>query len=78
MARYREVAHPLVARFDGRVCARPDAIEAFEGLAPALAIAIEFPDADRARAWYQSPEYSAARLLREGASAVQVLLIDEG
>jgi len=61
----------------GCVRARPDAIHALEGSAPALAICIEFPDVDTARRWYDSPEYGAARLLREGASDAQLLLIDE-
>lgn len=77
LARYRAQAHDLVEHFGGRVRARPDAIHALEGSAPALAICIEFPDVDTARRWYGSPEYGAARLLREGASEAQLLLIDE-
>jgi uncharacterized protein (DUF1330 family) len=37
---------------------------------------LEFPDADAARRWYDSPEYRAARDVRTGAATGSFILVD--
>jgi uncharacterized protein (DUF1330 family) len=39
-------------------------------------LVIEFADMDAARRWYASPEYQAAKALRQGGSNVRLLLVD--
>ncbi|MEU8705128.1 DUF1330 domain-containing protein [Streptomyces sp. NPDC048565] len=37
---------------------------------------IEFPDMDRIREWYDSPEYRRAREIREGKARVGMLFVE--
>lgn len=39
-------------------------------------VVIEFPDMDRIREWYDSPEYQRAREIREGKVHVGMLFVD--
>ena len=38
-------------------------------------VVLEFPDAAAARRWYDSPEYAAARTIRQEASSGRFLLV---
>ncbi|NIH79018.1 DUF1330 domain-containing protein [Amycolatopsis viridis] len=55
----------------------PSTPEPVEGTwaAPRLVI-LEFPDMDRIREWYDSPEYRRARKIREGAARVSMLFVE--
>jgi uncharacterized protein (DUF1330 family) len=37
---------------------------------------MEFPDADSARAWYESPAYQPLKAIRHGAARNNAVLID--
>jgi uncharacterized protein (DUF1330 family) len=52
------------------------AIEALEGQAPDGIVMLEFPTAEDARAWYDSPEYQAAAVLRKRGANYRALLIE--
>ena len=52
------------------------AIEAFEGDAPDGVVLLEFPTAEEARAWYDSPEYQAAIPHRQKGAHYRALLIE--
>ncbi|EXU65050.1 hypothetical protein Z951_27610 [Streptomyces sp. PRh5] len=39
-------------------------------------VVIEFPDLERIRKWYDSPEYRQAREIREGKVRVQMLFVE--
>ena len=41
--------------------------------APARVVVIEFPSYDAAQAFYNGPEYTAARKLRAGAATMQIV-----
>ena len=43
---------------------------------PRTCVLVEFPTAEQARAFWNSPEYQAAIKLREGAANMQILLLD--
>jgi len=44
--------------------------------APRRVVILEFPNAEQARAWWESPEYAAAKALRQSCADTQMLLID--
>ena len=74
---YRALAGPAVPQYGGRYIARGGATEVLEGqLDPQRAVIIEFPDADSARRWYSSPEYTRAREARAGAATGSFLLVE--
>ena len=76
-ARYGAVSPATVARYGGRYLARGGATTVLEGgWDPERLVVIEFPSAERAREWYASAEYQAARKLREGAGEWRMVLIE--
>jgi uncharacterized protein (DUF1330 family) len=38
---------------------------------------IEFANVDIALSWYNSPEYAAAKAMREGASNLRLVVVDD-
>ena len=50
--------------------------EAFEGPTPDGLLILEFPSADDARAWYDSPEYQAAVAQRKLGADYRAILIE--
>ncbi len=62
----------------GRYLARAGEIEKLEGdiSIPSAAVVLEFPDADAARAWYNSDEYAPMLKLRQSGSTGDLLLFD--
>ena len=52
------------------------ALETFEGDAPDGVVLLEFPTADDARGWYNSPEYQAAMQHRLKGATYRVTLVE--
>ena len=74
---YRRIAPPSIAVYGGRYVVRGGASEPLEGdWRPPRLVILEFPDAGRARAWWESPEYAAAKALRQSCTRTQMLLIE--
>jgi uncharacterized protein (DUF1330 family) len=77
LARYAEQVAPLVAEYGGRyvaTAAAPEVLEEDPGLTSV--VLIEFPDADSARAWYDSPAYQPLKALRHRAVRNTAVLIN--
>jgi uncharacterized protein (DUF1330 family) len=64
------------AKFGARFLVRAGRCEVVEGAARARQVVIEFPDYETALACYRSPEYEAAKRLREPASLADVLIVE--
>jgi len=63
---YRQRVPATITAFGGRYLARGGATEVLEGSwAPKRCVILEFPDMERFRAWWSSPEYLPLRALRE-------------
>lgn len=74
---YRTRAAASIAQYGGRYLVRGGAIEPLEGgWTPGTLIVVEFPDLDRARAWYRSPEYASALEFRDKALSRNLVLVD--
>ncbi|MGN6467455.1 MAG: DUF1330 domain-containing protein [Rhizobiaceae bacterium] len=65
-----------LAPFDGRFLVHGGDLDLIEGAWPGHLIVIEFPDRERARAWYASPAYRAIIALRTDNSRSDVILVD--
>ncbi|MGA7991877.1 MAG: DUF1330 domain-containing protein [Thermoanaerobaculia bacterium] len=76
-ARYREAVLPSITAYGGRFIVRGGSIETLEGTwhPPRLAI-LEFPDAERARAWWASPEYAEPKALRLATARSEMILVE--
>jgi uncharacterized protein (DUF1330 family) len=74
---YRARAAASIAHHGGRYLACGGDIEVLEGSwQPRAIIIVEFPDAERARAWYRSPEYAAGLEVRDMALTRNLILVD--
>ena len=63
--------------YGGRFVVRGGAVEVVEGeWRPERLVIIEFPSLERARAWYDSPEYVPARQLRWDTSEGRIVFVE--
>ena len=73
---YRSRAAASIAQYGGRYLARGGTVETLEGDWRPQLIIVEFPDMERARTWYRSPEYAAALEVRDAALTRNLILVD--
>jgi uncharacterized protein (DUF1330 family) len=74
---YRALAGPAVAKHGGRFLARGGRYEVLEGNFPgSRVVVVEFESFEKAKTFYDSPEYRAAREQRHGAAAFNLLVVD--
>jgi uncharacterized protein (DUF1330 family) len=64
IARYLDEIQATLDPFGGRFRVHNAQVEIREGDWPGFVVVIEFPDLDRARAWYDSPAYQEILPLR--------------
>jgi uncharacterized protein (DUF1330 family) len=76
---YTDRTPPTVKRHGGRFLTRGDEVFAVEGEPFAeRQVILEFPDMAKAKAWFDDPEYQAARAFRLKACSSYRMLIQEG
>jgi uncharacterized protein (DUF1330 family) len=75
-ARYAEAATKAIAAHGGRQLVRGGRHEALEGKARARNVVLEFDSYEKARAYFNSPEYQAARALRQDAAEMEMVLVE--
>ena len=74
---YKPLSAAAVERYGGRFVVRGGGTQVLEGEWPsARMVLVEFPDAETARRWYDSPEYEHARAVRQRASTGRMLLLE--
>jgi len=74
---YKTLAPPAIAKYGGRYLVRGGATTPLEGdWRPNRVVVLEFPDAEAARRFYDSPEYVAARAARAGAAKMNIVLVE--
>ena len=74
---YKKLAPPSSAPFGGRYLVRGGKVEGLEGAwMPQRFVVIEFPSADQARAWWNSPAYGAARSIRQMCARSNFILVE--
>ena len=74
---YRRRNTDAVAKHGGRFVVRGGEATVLEGEWPTQRmVVIEFPDADAARAWWESEEYEEIKPLRRGASDTNIILVE--
>ena len=77
MERYRALAEVTIKQYGGRYLVRGGEWESLEGeWALERTIVVEFPSWERAKAWYQSQEYAAARDLSRIALKRKMLVVE--
>src|SRR5438105_2797789 len=75
--RYKTLAPPSIAAYGGRYLVRGGEVAVLEGTwRPTRLVVLEFPSPERARAWWDSPEYAEAKALRQRCATTQMIAID--
>jgi uncharacterized protein (DUF1330 family) len=74
---YKKLTPASVAAYRGRFIVRGGTTETLEGSwKPGRIVVLEFPNAERANQWWNSPEYAPAKLIRQGASETGMILVN--
>jgi uncharacterized protein (DUF1330 family) len=74
---YAPVAQESILGHGGRYLVAGPTPRAVEGTWDSLRfVVVEFPDMDRVRQWYDSPEYRRAREIREGGVQLRMLFAE--
>ena len=72
---YRRRVSATLPAFGGRFLVRGGNTETLEGdWRPQRLVIIEFPNMERARAWWSSPEYEAARAIRQRTAHTRMIV----
>jgi len=75
--RYREMVPPTIAAYGGRYLVRGGAIAPMEGgWDPKRITVLEFPSVERAKAWWDSPEYAEAKTLRMRTAETKMIIVE--
>lgn len=74
---YRKMVSDPVAKYGGRFIVRGGTVVPKEGgWTPKRIVVLEFPSLERAKAFYDSPEYAAALALRLKATNSRLILVE--
>lgn len=74
---YKPKAGAALQKYGAKILVRGGAVEPKEGgWAPKRLVVIEFPDMAALRRFYDSPEYTAARPLRQRASRSKLVFVE--
>ena len=73
---YVSTAAPAMHRHGARFLARGGPFQAVEGASRARNVVIEFPSMEEALACYHSPEYQAAKAIRETVSEAEIVIVE--
>ena len=73
---YAARASEVIKKYGGTPLARGGRVEIAEGEGRARNVVIEFVSFDAARAYAFSPEYAAARKLREAAGSINIVVVE--
>lgn len=75
--KYKALVPAGLALYGGKYLVRGGTTKNLEGdWDPPRFVILEFPDAARAQAWWDSPEYAPAKAIRHAAATTRMLLID--
>ena len=76
-AEYTKAVGQTLAAYGGRFIVRGGAAEKLEGTRePGRVVVIEFPSVERAKAWWDSPEYREPKALRRSASTAETIVVE--
>jgi uncharacterized protein (DUF1330 family) len=74
---YKSMVLPSLAPYGGRFIVRGGKVETLEGdWAPKRFVMVEFPSVEKAKAWWDSPEYKDAKALRQATSQTQMIVVE--
>jgi len=76
MKGYGAIVASAVKQYGGRYLVRGATPEVLEGGPAHDILIIEFETVEAAKRWFQSPEYTAAKAVRQGSSNLRLIVVD--
>jgi len=74
---YKGMVPPSLAAYGGRFVVRGGKVETLEGdWSPKRFVMVEFPSVEKAKAWWDSPEYKDAKALRQATAKTQMIVVE--
>jgi uncharacterized protein (DUF1330 family) len=74
---YKQAVGPTIEAYGGRYLARGGRVEVLEGdWLPKRFVIVEFPNAERARAWWESAEYAAPKAVRHACARSEMFIVE--
>lgn len=74
---YKKLTPTTIAAYDGRFVVRGGATETLEGdWHPERIVVLEFPNVQRAKEWWESPEYAEAKRIRQRTAETRMIVIE--
>ncbi|HWK65753.1 MAG TPA: DUF1330 domain-containing protein [Rhizobiaceae bacterium] len=73
---YVATAKPAFERYGAKFLARGGAYEAMEGRGRGRNVVIEFPSFEAAKNCYESPEYQAAKAIRQKHAEAEMIIVE--
>jgi uncharacterized protein (DUF1330 family) len=74
---YRQQVPATIEKYGGRYIVRGGKVETLEGnWRPKRFVVLEFPSAERAKAWWESVEYAEPKALRQACAASNLILVE--
>lgn len=75
-AGYAKGATDAIRKYGGRPLVRGGRVETLEGEGRPRNVVIEFDTFEQARTYFNSPEYQAAKALRENAGVADIVVVE--
>jgi len=73
---YKKLTPAAIAAYDGKFVVRGGECHSLEGdWQPHRVVVLEFPTVQRADEWWNSPEYSVAKEIRQRAGSTRMLVV---
>lgn len=74
---YKKLVPPSLEKYGGRFIVRGGKTETLEGnWTPKRFVIVEFPNAERAKAWWSSRDYAEAKALRQATASTQMIIAE--
>jgi uncharacterized protein (DUF1330 family) len=74
---YKKLSTIAMKAHGAEVCVRGGAVQVLEGdWSPNRVVLLKFPSVEQARAFYDSPEYAAAKKARQGAAVMRMVVLE--
>ena len=74
---YKQLTPATIAAYDGKFIVRGGKTEALVGdWKPQRVVVLQFPTMEKAKAWWDSPEYAPAKAIRQKAAHTKMLMVE--
>lgn len=74
---YTKLTPATIAAYDGRFIVRGGKTESLEGdWNPNRMVVLQFPSVERAREWWNSPDYAPAKAIRHKAAKSKMIVVE--